>query len=102
VLNYKNSQLIEENTKVQLHQSIDQAYLEMTNAFQRYNLLVQQVAAFTESFKAAEVRFNAGVGTSVDYLTAKDRLDQSNYNLIAAKYDVLLRKKILDYYSGNH
>ena len=99
-INYKNSQLIEDNTKVILHQSIDQAYLDMTNAFQKYNLLLQQVEAYTESYKAAEVRFNAGVGTSVDYLVAKDRLDQSNFNLIAAKYDVVLRKKILDYYSG--
>ena len=100
-IQYKTSELVEESTKLQLHQSIDKAYLDMTNAFQKYKLLIEQVAAFTESFKAAETRFNAGVGTSVDYLTAKDRLDQANFNLIAAKYDVVLRKKILDYYSGS-
>ena len=98
---YKNSQLVEESTKLQLQQSIDKAYLDMTNAFQKYSLLLEQVAAYTESFKAAQTRFNAGVGTSVDYLTSKDRLDQANFNLIAARYDVVLRKKILDYYSGN-
>ncbi|HEU0065244.1 MAG TPA: TolC family protein, partial [Flavisolibacter sp.] len=73
---------------------------DMTNAYKRYKLLLEQVAAFTESFKAAEVRYNAGVGTSVYYLTAKDRLDQSNYNLISAQYDFVLKKKILDYYNG--
>ena len=92
--------MVEQSTKLQLQQSIDQAYLDMLNAYKRYKLLIEQVAAFTESFKAAEVRYNAGVGTSVDYLTAKDRLDQSNYNLISAQYDFVLKKKILDYYNG--
>jgi outer membrane protein len=40
------------------------------------------------------------VGTSIDYLTAKDRLDRANLNLVNAKYDFVLRKKVLDYYSG--
>ena len=96
----KNSKLEEENTKMQLRQNIEQAHLNMTNAYDRYKVLLDQVAAYTESFKAAEVRYNAGVGTSIDYLTAKDRLDRANINLISAKYDFVLRKKILDYYNG--
>jgi outer membrane protein len=96
----KNSELAEENTRLQLRQNIEQAYLNMTNAYSRYKLLLEQVTAYTESFKAAEARFNAGVGTSIDYLTAKDRLDRANINLISAKYDFALRKKILDFYNN--
>lgn len=96
----KNSELEEEKTKTQLQQQVDQAYLNMTNAYDRYKVLVEQVGAYNESFKAAEVRYNAGVGTSIDYLTAKDRLDRANINLISAKYDFVLRKKVLDYYSN--
>lgn len=96
----KNSELEEERTKTLLQQQIDQAYLNMTNAYDRYKVLLDQVAAYTESFKAAEVRYNAGVGTSIDYLTAKDRLDRANINLIIAKYDFVLRKKVLDYYAN--
>lgn len=96
----KDNELVEANTKQQLHQQIDQAYLNMTNAYERYKVLLTQVAAYEESFKAAEVRFKAGVGTSIDYLTAKDRLDRANLNLVNAQYDFVLRKKILDYYSG--
>jgi outer membrane protein len=96
----KNSELEEERTKTLLQQQIDQAYLNMTNAYDRYKVLLEQVAAYDESFKAAEVRYNAGVGTSIDYLTAKDRLDRANINLIIAKYDFVLRKKVLDYYSN--
>lgn len=99
-LDLKDNELIEANTKQQLHQQIDQAYLNMTNAYERYKVLLTQVDAYDESFKAAEVRFKAGVGTSIDYLTAKDRSDRANLNLVNAKYDFVLRKKILDYYNG--
>ena len=96
----KNSELIEENTKQLLRQQIEQAHLNMVNAFERYQTLLEQVNAYTQSFKAAEVRFNAGVGTSVDYLTAKNNLDRANINLISAQYDFALRKKVLDYYQN--
>jgi outer membrane protein len=76
----------------------------MNNSWQRYKVLQEQVAAYAESFRAAEVRFNAGVGTlvtySVDYLLAKNRLDQANLNLVVARYDYVLRTKVLDFYNG--
>ena len=96
----RNSELVEENTKVQLRQQIEQAHLNMTNAYARYKTLAEQVTAYGTSFKAAEARFNAGVGTSVDYLIAKNNLDRANINLINARYDFVLRKKVLDYYQA--
>jgi outer membrane protein len=96
----RNSELIEEATKVQLRQQIEQAHLNMSNAYERYKTLIEQVSAYTTSFKAAEARFTAGVGTSVDYLIAKNNLDRANINLISAKYDFVLRKKVLDYYQN--
>jgi outer membrane protein len=99
-INLKDNELVQTNTKRELRQQIDQAYLNMTNAYERYKVLLTQVLSYEESYKAAEVRFKAGVGTSVDYLIAKDRLDRSNLSLVNAKYDFVLRKKILDYYRG--
>jgi outer membrane protein len=99
-LDLKNAEHVAQTTKTQLQQSIDQAYLNMSTAANRFRTLLDQVNAFTESFEAAEVRFNAGVGNSIDYLTAKNNLDRSNINLIAAKYDYVLRTKVLDYYQG--
>ena len=96
----RNSELEEEDTKMRLRQQVEQAHLNMTNAFQRYKTLLQQVTAYTTSFKAAEARFNAGVGTSVDYLIAKNNVDRANINLISAKYDFVLRKNVLDYYQN--
>lgn len=96
----RNTELVEENTKMQLRQQIEQAHLNMTNAYDRYKTLLEQVTAYTTSFKAAEAKFTAGVGTSVDYLIAKNNLDRANINLISSKYDFVLRKKVLDYYQN--
>lgn len=96
----KNAQYIEQNTHIQLKQAIEQAYFNMKAAEERYRVLQQQVEAFSLSFRAAEVRFNAGVGTSVDYLIAKNNLDRANINLVNARYDYVLRTKILDYYQS--
>ena len=99
-INYKNTELSEHTTKTQLSQAIDQAYINLNTAAERYKTILEQVDAFNESFRAAGIRFNSGVGTSIDYLTVKNNLDRSNINLIIAKYDYVLRTKILDYYQG--
>ena len=99
-LTLKNNELIEKTTKTQLQRSIEQAYINMTTASERYKTLLEQVDSFTESFRAAEIRFNSGLGNSYDYLFAKNNLDRANINLINAQYDYVLRTKILDYYKG--
>lgn len=89
-----------QTVKTQLRQAVDQAYINMNTAFERYQALSKQLQDFTLSFKAAEVRFNAGVNTSVEYMLAKNNVDRTNSNFISAKYDYLLRVKVLDFYQG--
>ncbi|MEP6928283.1 MAG: TolC family protein [Ginsengibacter sp.] len=99
-IDLKNNELVEQNTKNLLQQSIERAYVNLTNTSDKYKILLDQSNSFTESFRAAEIRFNSGAITSVDYLIAKNNLDKTNINIIIARYDFLLRAKILDYYQG--
>jgi outer membrane protein len=96
----KNVELLEENTKVQLKQQVEQAHLNLVNSWNRYKLVTEQVAAFKEAFRAAEIRFNAGVGTSVDYILSKNNYDRASQNQVIAQYDYLLRKEVIRYYTG--
>ena len=99
-IDLKNNEMVEQNTKTLLQQSIERAYVNLTATSDKYKILLGQVNSFTESFRAAEIRFNSGASTSVDYLIAKNNLDKANSNLIIAKYDFVLRAKALDYYQG--
>jgi outer membrane protein len=97
-INYKSAQFTAQTTKIQLKQNIEKDYFNMTAALDRYKTLSNQVDAYTQSFHAAEVRFTQGVGSTVEYLIAKNNLDRAKTNLIVARYEYLLRIKILDYY----
>ena len=97
----KNIGYLEEYTRIQLRQNIEQACFNLEAAKKRYQTLLTQVEAFSESFRTVEERFNAGVLNSVDYLVARNNLDRANINLISARYDYLLKTKLIDFYRGN-
>ncbi|WP_295713201.1 TolC family protein [Mucilaginibacter sp.] len=99
-INLQEARYVENNTKIVLKQNVEQAYLNMTSAYERYSVLTDQVKAYGESFRIAEIRFNAGVLTSYDFVLAKNNLDRSKINLINARYDCYIYNKILDYYQG--
>jgi outer membrane protein len=95
-----NYEYVEENTKITLRQNVEQAYYNMTAAYNKYQALVDESKAYSESFRISKIRFENGVLTSVDYITSKNNMDAANLNLISARYDYFIYSKILDYYQG--
>jgi len=87
-------------TRVQLQQQIEQAHANMTNAYDRLQVLIPQVETYQAAYDAQKIKFDAGVITSDIFIIAKNNLDAANVNLINARYDYLIRTKILDYYQG--
>lgn len=99
-LNLQSYQNIEDNTKVQLKQSVETAWYNMTAAYKRYKALQDEANAYSESYRVQKIRFDAGVITSDLFLYAKNNMDAAELNLIAARYDYIIYSKILDYYQG--
>jgi outer membrane protein len=91
---------VEENAKIVLKQNVEQSYYNMMAAYKKYQVLMNQVKAYTESYRIYKLRFDAGVLTSVDFIIAKNNLDAATVNMISAKYDYFIHSKILDYYQG--
>jgi len=89
-----------QTTKIQLRQAIEQDYVNLNAAYQTYLKLMNQVSYFEQSLHAADVRFSAGAITIVDYVIAKNNFDRAAINLIAAKYDYVLRTKVLDFFQS--
>ncbi|MEO5570877.1 MAG: TolC family protein [Bacteroidia bacterium] len=99
-LNYEYAKLNAENTKNQLYKSIQQAYADAVAALNKYKASEKSVEALTQSFTYTEKKFNAGLITSLDFLTARNNLTQAESNLLQAKYDYIFRLKVLDFYQG--
>ncbi len=87
-------------TKTQLRQTIDQAYINRHAAMDRYVQMTDQVNALTESYRIATVRFETGAINSVEYLTAKNNMENAIVNRISGRYDYILRSHVLDFYMG--
>lgn len=94
------SELQSESTKLQIRQSIDQAYITMLNAAKRYTATASQVSILEKSFEAAAARYNAGSANYTDFNLSKTNLDRAKANLVQAKYDYIFRIKILDFYQN--
>jgi outer membrane protein len=99
-LDLLNDQYVEDNTKIQLRQNVEQAYYNMISAYNRYQALEDESKAYSESFRISKIRYEAGVLTSVDYITSKNNMDAANLGLISARYDYFIYSKVLDYYQG--
>ncbi|AXT54502.1 TolC family protein [Aquimarina sp. AD1] len=90
-----------ERTSLEVKNAIAQVHFDMRAAFNRYESLQNQVTAFEESYRVNEIRFNNGVSNFIAYITSKNNLDNARTNLTNAKYEYLLRVKILEFYRGN-
>ncbi len=99
-LTNQDSKIIAEATRKQLQQLIEQAYLNLIMAKRRHEILEQQVEAFSQSFHAIETRFKLGAVNSTDYLITKNNFEKAKINAVIAKYDYVLRKKIIEFYEG--
>lgn len=99
-LQKENAEIEADRARLTLRQNIEQAYVNMLNAANKYEASSQQVSALEESFRASESRFNAGTIDFVSYNLQKTNLDKARLALIQVKYDFVFRTKILDYYQG--
>ncbi len=86
--------------KLQLRQAIEQNYQLLTAAADRYKVASNQVSILDQNIKAVESRINAGTVNYLEYILAKTNFDRAKSNLVQAKYEFLLQKKILDFYKN--
>lgn len=97
----QQAQVAVDRTQLEIRQAIEQSHNTMQAAYERYTVLEKQVAAYAESFRINEIRFENGVSTSVEYITSKNNLENAQINLTTSKYEYELQVRILNYYGGS-
>jgi len=73
----------------------------LQNASNMITQLRSQNENYAESFRIAKVVFELGNSNSVIFLTAKNKYDSSQIQLLVKQYEWLLQKYINDYYAGS-
>jgi outer membrane protein len=100
VVNAKRAQLNAQESRNQLRQTIEQAYADAKAAFRRYIATQNQLLALREAFRATEQRYNVGAINAQDFNIARNNLYSAESNFLQAKYELIFKVKILDFYQG--
>ncbi|MDA3820777.1 MAG: TolC family protein [Candidatus Delongbacteria bacterium] len=89
-----------ESTRKQLLKEIQQAHADAKAAMKKYIATKKALEAMQESFKHTEKKFSIGMVNSLEYNTAKTQLNNTESELLRAKYEFVFKQKILDFYRG--
>ena len=89
-----------QSEKLKLRKEVQQAYADATASYKQYLASEEAVKSYEESFAYTQKRFDLGMVTSVDYNIAKTDYTKAQLDLLQAKYEYILRSKILDFYNG--
>jgi len=100
-LNYENAQVTTQLAKVTLSKTIIQAVMDLNAAVRRYASTQQTYQADKDAFEVIQQRYNVGLVNSLDYNTSLTNYEKAQNDMIEAKYEVVFRSKVIDYYLGN-
>lgn len=100
-LQFENAQVNTQISKNNLSKIIIQAVLDVQAANKKLLSTEQTYQANKEAFNVIQQRFNVGLVNSLDYNTSLTNLNKSQFDLIQARYEVIFRSKVIDYYLGN-
>ncbi|MDB5157361.1 MAG: transporter [Mucilaginibacter sp.] len=100
-LNLQSAELNTQITKNNLSKAIIQALLDLQSAEKQDQSALQTYLANRDALNVTRERYNAGLVNQLDYNTAITNFNKSQNEMIEAKYNVVFRSKIIDFYLGN-
>lgn len=92
----QNTALIE--ARQQLNKEIQQAYWNAQKARDSYRSAQKASASTALAYQYEADRYEAGKGTSYDLQQARTRLEKAQHDEVQAKYELLMRVKIMESY----
>jgi outer membrane protein len=99
-ISFQNTQVQEQLTKNNLNKVVYQAVADLKAAESRYESTSNAFSAQKDAFYVIEQRYNVGLVNSLEYSTALTNRNKAEIDMIQAKYDLLFKAKVIDYYLG--
>ena len=96
----RRSKLQFEQVKLDLENSVNQAYNDVKTFAKAYEAAQKTLEARKLAYQYAKERFDVGLMNSFNFSQAQARLDNAEASVIRTKYDFIFRLKILEFYFG--
>lgn len=94
------AELTLQNTRTNLSQEVERAYINVQNAQGQYDAAVEQLRYTQEAYRIANEQLKIGAANTVEVLQQKNLYVQSMQSYIQAKYAAALYIRIYDFYRG--
>ena len=98
--NVKNAKLNELQTRNDLRKSIETAYTNQVSSGKKLVATEEQMALEKETYRDMEKKYSVGALDATSFLVEKNNYNKVSMSLIQAKYDYVLKAKIVDFYLG--
>lgn len=98
--NEMSSRLQAKQTRNTLYKTIAQSYTDFKASYKKYDANKVNYDANKEAFEMAEKQFELGGMSMSDYLNSKNAYIRAESDHTQARYELLFRRKVLDYYLG--
>ena len=89
-----------EQEKLNLENSINQAYNDLTGAIKLYEASNKTLASLKSAYEDTSDRFLLGAVNSFDFIQSKQRYESAQSENIRAKFDYIFKLKVLEFYFG--
>jgi outer membrane protein len=100
-INMASADINLQQAKLTLSKNVQQAISDLKAASKKYESTLKNNLSLKEAFKYSQQRFDVGLLNAVDYGISKNNVARSDADVIQAKYELILRAKLLDFYNGN-
>lgn len=99
-LSAQNAKLQDKQVRNNLYRNIAQAYVDFKSAYKRFESNKENLEANKEAFDVADKQFELGAMNLADYLNTKNSYIRAEADFTQAKYELVFRRKTLDFYIG--
>jgi outer membrane protein len=100
-IRYDNAKATEQLAKNNLNKIISQAVLDLKSAIKSYEASKSAFNSSKDAFNVIKQRYEVGLVNVINLNTSQTNYNKSEFDFIQAKYNVIFRKKVIDFYLGN-
>lgn len=87
-------------SEVNLRQNVYKAHNDARNAIQKWIAADRAATAARRAFELGQKRYELGLSNTVEYLSIQNNQYAAESRALQAKYDLVFRLKVIDYYLG--
>ncbi len=99
-INMLTQQLSVDQAELKLKQDVYKAHNDAKNALQKYYATVRAADAAKRAHEFAQKRNELGLTNTVEYLVIQNNWYRAEANMASAKYDLIFKLKVIDFYLG--